>query len=98
MMDKNISSATDGELLELLGGRLRDLRKARKLTVTEVARLAGLNRTTVHRAEVGDNPTLMTLVRLLRVYGRLPAIEDFLPPPEISPMELVRQQRKRSRG
>lgn len=96
-MDKNISSATDGELLELMGGRLRDLRKARKLTVTEVARLASLNRTTVHRAEVGDNPTLMTLVRLLRVYGRLPALEDFLPPPEISPMELVRQQRKRSR-
>ena len=97
-MDKNISSATDRELLELMGGRLRDLRKARKLTVTEVARLAGLNRTTVHRAEVGDNPTLMTLVRLLRVYGRLPALEDFLPPPEISPMELVRQQRKRPRG
>ena len=96
-MDKHISSATDGELLALMGGRLRDLRKARKLTVTEVARLAGLNRTTVHRTEVGDNPTLMTLVRLLRVYGRLPALEDFLPPPEISPMELVRQQRKRSR-
>ncbi len=96
-MDTTIFSATDRELLELMGGRLRDLRKARKLTVTEVARLARLNRTTVHRAEVGDNPTLMTLVRLLRVYGRLPALEDFLPPPEISPMELVRQQRKRSR-
>ena len=96
-MDKHIASATDGELLQLMGGRLRDLRKARKLTVTEVARLAGLNRTTVHRAEVGDNPTLITLLRLLRVYGRLPALENFLPPSEISPMELVRQQRKRSR-
>ena len=97
-MDRNIDTATDGELLELLGSRLRALRKARKLTVTEVARLAELNRTTVHRAEAGDNPTLLTLVRLLRVYGRVAELDRFLPPPEISPMELVRQQRKQSHG
>ena len=39
------------------------------------------------RAEQGDNPTLLTLLRMLRVYGRLPALETFLPEPEISPMQ-----------
>lgn len=52
----------------------------------EVGELAELDRTTVSRAERGDNPTLLTIVRLLRVYGRLGALESFLPELEVSPM------------
>ncbi len=98
MMNINSETLTDRELLEKVGERLRALRKARKLTVTEVSSRAGLNRTTVHRAEAGDNPTLLTVIRLLRVYGRLEALAEFLPPAEVSPMELVRQGRKLTRG
>ena len=85
------------EILARLGERLRTLRKARKLTAQETARRAGLDRTTVHRAEAGDNATLLTLVRLLRVLGRLEALEDFLAPPEVSPLELI-AKRKGERG
>ncbi len=89
---------TDREILVLLGERLRGLRKARRFSAGETAELAGLNRGTVHRAEKGDNPTLLTLVRLLRVYGELARLEDFLAPPEVSPMAWLRHQTDRSRG
>ncbi len=95
----NISyiSATDRELLRLIGGRLEALRDARGLTQSEAAERAGLGRNTLYRAEQGENPTLLTLIRLLRVYGRLAALESFIPPPEISPMARL-QERKEKKG
>jgi len=97
-MDKSIASRTDPEILAEIGRRLARLRKGAGLQQQEVARLAGLNRTTVSRAERGDNPTLLTVVRLLRVYGRLSALDSFIPEPEVSPMALVRSRKGRSGG
>ena len=84
---------TDPEWLEELGRRLRVLRKSQKRTIVDVAREAGLDRETVSRAERGDNPTLLTLLRLLRVYGRLNALEDFIPEPLPSPLEALERRR-----
>ncbi|MFO7589234.1 MAG: helix-turn-helix domain-containing protein [Gemmatimonadota bacterium] len=96
MMDIPYISATDHEVLRALGVRLRALRKARGLTQGEAAKRAELARSTVSDAERGENPTLQTLVRLLRVYGRLAALDEFLPAPEISPMERLRARQARS--
>ena len=85
--------ATDREVLETVGERLQALRRARGLTQGEAAERAGLSRNTLHRAERGENPTLLTVVRLLRVYGRLAAMEGFIPPLEISPMARLRERR-----
>jgi putative transcriptional regulator len=94
MTHKSISpSATDPELLEEIGARLRALRQARGLRVEDAARESGLNKSTVSRAEHGDNPTLLTVLRLLRTYGRLGGIESFIPEPGMSPMELIRGER-----
>jgi transcriptional regulator with XRE-family HTH domain len=82
--------------LEAIGERLRSLRKARGLTQSEAAERAGLGRHTLYRAEHGDNPTLATLVRLLRVYGRLPSLDSFIPVTEVSPMARLRKRRARS--
>jgi len=98
MMDKRIEEQTDPEILAELGRRLARLRKGCGLTQAEAARLAGVDRTTVSRAEQGNNPNLLTLVRLLRVYGRLGALDGFIPEPEISPMELIRSSRGLQRG
>ena len=90
-------SATDREIMAELGHRLRQLRRQRRLTMIEVGELAELDRTTVSRAERGDNPTLLTIVRLLRVYGRLGALESFLPEPEVSPMARLKARRSAER-
>lgn len=85
--------ATDREIQEVLGQRLRALRKARGMSQQEAAERADLARSTVHEAEAGNNPTLNTLVRLLRVYGRLGALDTFIPEPTISPMERLRERK-----
>lgn len=98
MTAKTYTSSTDREILESIGGRLRALRKARGLTQQEAAERAGLVRTTVHEAEKGENSTLHTVIRLLRVYGRLGALEDFIPAPEVSPMARLRERKERRGG
>lgn len=92
------TSATDREILRSIGERLRALREARDLTQSDAARRAGIGRKTLYRAERGRNPTLETVVRLLRAYGSLGALEAFIPEPEVSPMEELRRQRETRRG
>lgn len=94
----NAIDATDQEILATLGQRLAALRKERGLTQTEAAERSGLSRPTLSRAERGENPTLQTLVRLLRAYGRLGALEAFLEPAEISPMDRLRERRRATDG
>ncbi len=102
MSNESPTTATDGEVLSLLGRRLRALRETQQLTSSEAATQSGLSRRTVYRAEQGQNPTLQTVVRLLRLYGRIAAITGLVPEPELSPMALVRQgseqRKRRSRG
>lgn len=94
-MDIPIEQRSDAEIVEELGRRLARLRKAAGLTQAEAAERAALDRSTVTRAEGGDNPTLLTVVRLLRVYGRLRALGAFIPEAEVSPMALIRSARGR---
>lgn len=88
------------EMLIELGARLRSYRLQQNLCITDVARRAGLNRNTVVNAEAGKNPRLETVLRLLRVYGRIEAIDAFLPRSTVSPLQLARSKgrvRKRAR-
>lgn len=86
-----LTARPDPEIMAELGHRMARIRRTRGLTQTEAAEQAGLGRATVSRAERGENPNLLTLVRLLRVYGRLDALDAFLPEPEVSPMALIRR-------
>ena len=92
-MNINIHSRPDPLVMEDLGQRLRALRDALGLSQADAAARAGLDRTTVSRAERGDNPTLLTLIRLLRVYGRLDALDAFIPVAEVSPMAVIGHRR-----
>ena len=89
------TSGTDREVMRELGRRLVALRESQRLTMLEAAERAALSRQTLYRAERGQNPTLLTIVRLLRVYGRLAALESFIPEPEISPMAVLEERRAR---
>ena len=93
-MDKSINRRTDPEIMAEVGTRLRALRKARRMTRHQAAEKASLNPSTVQRAENGDNPTLLSIVRLLRVYGALGALEDFLVLPPVSPFEVTQRMRR----
>ncbi len=81
--------------MQELGRRLVALRESQRLTMLEAAERAALSRQTLYRAERGQNPTLLTIVRLLRLNGRLAALESFIPEPENSPMAVLEERRAR---
>ncbi|NOT06691.1 MAG: helix-turn-helix transcriptional regulator [Gemmatimonadales bacterium] len=85
---------SDHEVSKEIGARLRQYRLQRNLLVEDVARDAGLHRNTVLGAERGANPGLTTIVRILRVLGRLDALDAFLPPPVTSPLQLLEHRGK----
>jgi len=98
MTNMSFIHATDREIMAELGRRLGRLRESAGLTRVEAAARTGLARRTVHRAEAGENPTLATLLRLLRLYGRLEGLESFIPDSDISPMALLKKGPRSQRG
>ena len=97
-MHKSTIFATDVEIMEGVGGQLRRLREAQRLTVDQVARRTELNPSTVLRAEHGKNPTLLTLTRLLRCYGALDGLTRIVPEPTLSPVAAADTLRREARG
>jgi transcriptional regulator with XRE-family HTH domain len=96
-----LDQQTDLEVMRELGSRLRAYRIQRNIPVEVVAESARLNRNTVMNAEAGKNPRLATIVRLLRVLGRLEGIENFLPTPTVSPLQELKRgaaPRRRASG
>jgi transcriptional regulator with XRE-family HTH domain len=94
----SLTTATDAEVMATLGTRLAALRESQGLTRSEAAKQSGLGRRTVFRAERGQNPTLLSIVRLLRLYGRLDALGEMLATPEISPLALLEKNQRGRRG
>ncbi|MEX2181385.1 MAG: helix-turn-helix transcriptional regulator [Gemmatimonadaceae bacterium] len=93
------ATATTTEILSELGHRIRRYRLQQNRTVAEIASRSGLSRFAIESAEHGRNPTLDTLVRILRALGRVEALDAFLPAPLISPLELAElsgKQRQRA--
>jgi transcriptional regulator with XRE-family HTH domain len=96
-----MGSQTDAEVVREIGRRLRAYRLQGNVSAAEVAARAGVNRNTVVNAERGANPRIGTVVRILRALGRLEALDAFLPPPALSPLQLMRsagRPRQRARG
>jgi len=89
-MTRISATLTTGEILGELGARLRAYRLQQNRTLEDVAEQAGVGYRTAQRAEAGANPTLATVVKLLRALGRLDALENFLPEPLVSPLEMAR--------
>jgi transcriptional regulator with XRE-family HTH domain len=88
-----------GDILREIGARLRAFRLQQNRTVEQLAAQAGVGQRTIVRAESGASMTLETLVKLLRALGRVEALEGFLPPALVSPLQLAaRQGRVRARA
>lgn len=97
------SDSFDTEILEEIGRRLRTLRLQQNLGQVDLALRAHLSPTTVKNAERGRDPRLSTLVRILRVLGRVEALDAFLPPSTVSPLAMLKtagrvRERARARG
>ena len=92
---------TDEAVLADVGRRLAHARLQANLTQAELARRAGVGRSTVERLEAGNSTQLANFIRILRVLELLEAVMQAVPEPGLSPMELLESRaggRKRARG
>ena len=84
------NAAKTGDVLQEVGARLRAYRLQQNQSVEQLSKRAGVGTRTISRVEAGKNPSLGTVVKLLRALGRLGAMDAFLEPALVSPIELAK--------
>jgi transcriptional regulator with XRE-family HTH domain len=92
---------TDEAVLSELGARLRRTRLERNLAQRELASEAGVERKVLQRIEAGEPVTLTGFIRVLRALGLLDALNQLVPEPTPSPIELLKlhgNRRRRASG
>jgi len=89
------SDTPEKTVMQALGARLRAHRKNRGWTQAELARRADIGEMTVKRLESEGQATVANLLRVLRELRLLDAVESALTPPAPSPLQQLREQRKR---
>ena len=88
--------ATDAAIAEEIGERLKALRLDRNYSQRALCELTGLSIKAVLNAEKGKS-TLVTYIKLLRALNCLDHLENFIPKPGISPMQMAKLSRKKRR-
>lgn len=88
---------TDDALLQETGERIAQRRKLLQFTQAELAREAGVSRSTIERLEAGHSVQLTNLLRVLRRLELLENIEALLPPATPTPMEILKRGQPRQR-
>jgi putative transcriptional regulator len=82
-------SMSDLAILNELGRRLKQARLEQNITQQQIAEGMGVSRATYIRLEDG-NGKLEVLVAALRVLGKLPALDAFLPDEPYSPIAALK--------
>ncbi|HEV8125559.1 MAG TPA: helix-turn-helix transcriptional regulator [Gemmatimonadales bacterium] len=86
-----LGDRNDIEILRELGARLRAYRLQQNVPVADLARRAGLSKTTLTNLESGADFRVGSLLGVLRALGRLDTLDALLPPPVVSPLDQVRE-------
>jgi len=88
--ERNILAQSNAEIVQGLGEQFREYRLNAKLTQQDVADKVGVSLITIRNFETGKakNITLNNLLSLLRVVGRLEAVNELFPPIPLSPYML----------
>ena len=87
---------SDKAILEELAQRLVRCRVALNKTQEEVAESSGMGKRTLERIESGEDFRVSNLVKLLKALKMLDALDQLIPPEQISPVQLL-DVRKSSR-
>lgn len=96
----NWVSMTDTALMESIGKFVQHHRLAQNKTQSEVAKSAGISRSTLSLMERGEGVALKSLILVLRVLDLLYIMDTFRVKNEISPLayaKLKKNQKQRAR-
>ncbi|MBW1636125.1 MAG: helix-turn-helix domain-containing protein [Deltaproteobacteria bacterium] len=90
----DIHSMTDIAIGAEIGARIKALRLRRNLTQQHLANAAAVSLNVIKGLEAGRGK-LSSLIAVLRELEALDGLEQFITIPEISPLQLARQQGKK---
>lgn len=91
---ENIIWLADPEVIKKIGDKIKEYRLEMDMAQKDLAKKAGLSLATVQKIERGGGGTIANLVRVLRVTGRLQALEPFMEERRITPLEYSRMMGK----
>lgn len=86
---------SDTAILSEIGEFLKSKRIDQNLTQDEVAERAAISRSTLSLVERGENIALTNLLKILRVLDALYVFEQFKIRPQISPLQLAKEDEKK---
>lgn len=84
----------DFAILRILGEFIKHHRINQRRSQDQLAKDAGISRSTLSLLERGEKVNLITLIQVLRVLDQLQALESFEVKQEISPLEYLKLQKK----
>lgn len=95
----NFDNISDRAVMVEIGRRVQVQRLNANMSQADVARKAGISRRALQNLEGGRDCTLASLIRVLRVIGKINQFEEFLSEPGPSPLQLAKLKgRERQRA
>ena len=91
----HFTEMSDETIQKELGSRLRRTRLTQNRTQQELAESAGVAQRTIANVEGGNGCSLTSLIAILRGLGKLNQLDQFLPAPSLSPIQLSDMAGKR---
>jgi transcriptional regulator with XRE-family HTH domain len=88
-------SKSDSALSKQIGAFIRHHRMAQNKTQDQLAKEAGISRSTLSLLERGETVTVATLIQVLRVLHQLAIMDAFVVREKISPLALAKLQKKK---
>jgi transcriptional regulator with XRE-family HTH domain len=88
-------SMSDKALEKFIGDFIRHHRMEQNRTQEELAKAAGISRSTLSLLERGETVTVATLIQVLRVLDQLRVLSQFEVRETISPLALAKLQKKK---
>lgn len=82
----DIIELTDTEIHKQIGKKIKEWRLQINMSQKRLAKDAGLSLITVQQLEYGNRVTLETLIRVLRILGRLDELTPFFKEEPVSPI------------
>jgi len=78
-----------------IGLRIKNARLKKNMTQLALAKKTGLSRVSISKIERGNGVSLSSLIEILRMLDLLQNLEQLFPPSELSPLEILKIQRKK---
>ncbi|HEY1045104.1 MAG TPA: helix-turn-helix transcriptional regulator [Bacteroidia bacterium] len=88
------NALSDSNILKQLGTFVKTHRLDINLSQEELSKAAGISRSTLSLLEKGETVTLSTFIQVLRVLNQLNTLDIFKIETPISPISLLKQQKK----